>query len=370
MRREVEGGVGSLNILEGVFNWALRVAGVLLVAITGYYVYWSYASGQGGAAALTAVEFARHQQNMDLLTKLLLVASAAGAVAAIGRYYAHPETGGALLLIGAAFFFGMPLLIQNFGITASTDQRLQSLASYLGARYQLSGMILGGAGTVFLLLHGFAFVAAWKSRRPTANADAAKTAAQVRKKQDQFLGPCWNLPFCRDTDKKLCPVRKTKKPCWRTGRGCYCDQGIILSISGGNQYQASRGATGYLTRGANVTKPKSLKEKREQCLQCPVYLHHQSQKYWLLTPLALVLALGAIAFYWETIKSIYPTAVLAVGRSAAGFSIGPAKDGVPAWAQDLATQPGMMWTMVLVAVMLIVAYLLNGVEWALYKLGI
>ena len=27
MRREVEGGVGNLNILEGVFNWALRVAG-------------------------------------------------------------------------------------------------------------------------------------------------------------------------------------------------------------------------------------------------------------------------------------------------------------------------------------------------------
>ena len=87
MRRE-EGGVGSLNILEGVFNWALRVAGLLLVAITGYYVYWSYASGQGGAAVLTAVEYARHQQNMDLLTKLLLVATVTAAVAAIGRYYA------------------------------------------------------------------------------------------------------------------------------------------------------------------------------------------------------------------------------------------------------------------------------------------
>ena len=49
-------------------------------------------------------------------------------LSAIGRFYAHLETGVALLLGGALFFFGMPLIIQNFGITASQDKRLQALA--------------------------------------------------------------------------------------------------------------------------------------------------------------------------------------------------------------------------------------------------
>lgn len=370
MRREVEGGVASLDLLGGAFNWVLRIAGIALLAVTGYYIYWSFAVGQNPSHVMSAAEYARHAQNMDLLTKVLLVATVAATFAAIGRFYQHLETGVALLLGGALFFFGMPLIIQNFGITASQDKRLQTLASYLEGRFQLPGLILLGAGAGFLILQGLVSLAAWKSRRPRANSEAEKTAQQVRKKQDQFLGPCWNLPFCRDTDKKLCPVRHSKKPCWRTGRGCYCDQNIILAISGGNQYAASRGATGYLSRGATVSRPKSLKEKREQCLQCPVYLHHQGQKYWLITPTLLVLALGAIAYYWDTIRNLYPTLMLALGKSLAGFSVGPSQGGVPAWAQDLASQPGMMWTLLIVCAMMIIAYLLHGVEWALYKLGI
>lgn len=371
MRREVSGGAASLDLLGDLLNWLLRLSAVALLVITGYYIYWSWAMGQAAGHTLAPDEFARHSQNMDLLTKVLLAATILTLVGALGRYYMRPETGGVLLPVGALFFFGMPAIIQNFGIVNIQDRQVHRLADYLTGRFQLSGLVLLAVGGFFLLLHGLAYLGALKTRRPQANSEAAKTAEQVRKKQDQYLGPCWNLPFCRDTEKKLCPVRQTKKPCWRTGRGCYCDQNIILQLSGGNQYQASRGGLGYLSRGAaQISRPKSLREKREQCMQCPVYLHHQSQKYWLVTPLALTILIAAVALNWEPIKSFYPQAVTALGKAMAGLSVGPSQNGVPAWATDMASQTWMVWLVVIVILMLAVSYLLSVMEWLLYRLGI
>jgi hypothetical protein len=369
VRREQAGGVASLDLLADVFNWILRVGGFLLVAITGYYIYWAWATGSATQHTMAPAEFARHSQNLDLFTKILLVATVATAAAALGRFYSNPETGGAFLLVGLLFFWGMPAVIRNFS-AAATDKRLHSLTDYLEGRFQLSGLILLVIGGIFLIFHGLAFVAAWKSRRPQANSEAQKTAQQVRKKQDKFLGPCWELPFCRDTEKKLCPIRKDKKSCWRTGRGCYCDQNVILTLSGGNQYQASRGATGYLSRTATVSRPKSLKEKREQCLQCPVYLHRQSQKYWFIAPGSIILLIAALILKWDAVTAFYPTAILALGRAMGGLSVGPSNGGVPAWATDMAGQTYLAWVVVVVVVMLALAYILNTVEWLLYRLGI
>jgi hypothetical protein len=380
VRREITGGAVGLDLLATVFHWGIRIGAVVIVLITGYYVYGVMGAGDQlfrglvNGQAMPPQEFQRHLANMELLTKVLLLASLVLVISAIGRYPGHPETGALILFVGALFFFGMPFLIQNFGGQGALDRRLARMGdpkAFLEGRYQLAGLIMLASGAVFLLVHGFLTVVNMKGRRPQANAEAMKTAQQVRKPNDRFLGPCWMLPFCRDTDKKLCPVRASKKPCWRTGRGCYCDQNIILSISGGNAYQASRGGAGYLSRSAaTVQRPKTLREKREQCLQCPVYLHHQGQKYKLITPLAVAAAVGALVMYWSQVIDFYPQAMQAMGRALSGFSFGPSSNGVPAWAQDLATNQGMMWVLFGVAALLLLSYLLHSLEWILYRLGV
>jgi hypothetical protein len=367
-------------MLEGVLDWGLRAAGLVLIAVTAYYIYATvmhagelFRGVNPMGQPMTAQEFQRHRGNMDTLGKVLLLAAVGVAVCAIGRYYMYPETGMVLLVVGALLFFGVPFLIDSSGGVGTLPRQLAALgdpASFLKGRYVLAGAILGGAGAVHLICHGFLLVVNAKNRRPRANEEAAKTAAQVRKPNDQFFGPCWNLPFCRDTDKKLCPIRHSKKSCWRTGRGCYCDQNVILTLSGG-QYNASRGTAGFLSHTATIARPKTLKEKREQCLQCPVYLHHQGQKYKVLAPLSIVAAIGAIAFYWDRVRTLYPDAMRSLGRSLSGFTFGGGEvGGVPPWAADLAGNQGMMWLLIIVGVILILAYLLHGIEWVLYRLGI
>jgi hypothetical protein len=367
-----------------VTSWGLRLAAAALILITGYYLFvifmFSDQLFRGLSAPgqqMSAQDFQRHVGNLEFLTRIMLVATVVLLLTTMARFYMMPEAGAVLLVIGTAFFFGIPFLIDSFG---GADEKLpRALARvavhgaprlFLKNQYVLAGMMLMGVGAFQLLVHGVLLLIHARSRRPKANDEAAKTAASVRKAQDKFLGPCWTLPFCRDTDKKLCPIRHSKRPCWRTGRGCYCDQNIILTLSGGNTYSASRGTAGYLSRTATVARPKTYREKREQCLSCPVYLHHQSQKYRLLAPGTLVGAVVLFIFYREQIINAFPNGMLALGKAMSGLTFGTTPGQVPQWAVDLGSNPILSWMIVIVGGLLLVAYLLHTVEWALYRLGV
>jgi hypothetical protein len=361
------------------------LSGLAVLGITLYYIYGTLAASDQlfrailpGGQPMSAQDYQRNLANMELLTKVLLIAATVLTVCVVGRFYAYPETGLALIAVGGLLFVGMPYLIDHYGgavvklpRAALAGSTILDPRGFLKGRFGLVGLGMGGAGGLVLLMHAAALIATARSRRPQANPDAAKTANQVRKPNDRFLGPCWSLPFCRDTEKKLCPIRQTKKPCWRKGRGCYCDQNVILTLSGGNQYAASRGSTGYMSAAAAaMAKPKSLSEKRAQCLQCPVYLHHQGQKHRLLAPGSLVAVVAGMAIYWGSIVTGYPVAIRALGRATSTLSFGGQAGTVPAWAADLATNGQLMWILIFVVVMLVVSYLMHFVEWTLYKLGI
>ncbi len=383
MRGEYSAAWGPLEALQGTFNWILRAAAVLLVLITGYYIYGIlFKSNELFRAAtesgqfLSQSDFLRQLGTMELLTKVLLVASVMGILAAVARYYALPETGVALLAIGGALFLGVPFLIDNFGgPEGGLKPALLKLGDprvYLKARFALAGLLFLVSGGIYLMAHALCLATGVSRRRPRANADAAKTAQQVRKSRDVFLGPCWDLPFCRDTEKKLCPIRKERRACWIKGRGCYCDQNVILQLSGGSQYAASSGTSGYLSRVAStVARPKTRAEKRDQCLQCPVYLHHQAQKYKLLAPGALLGIAAFFALNWLALTTqLYPDAITRLGKAAGGLSFGPSAGGTPTWATDMAHNPTTMYLLFAVVIVMCLSYVLHGVEWALYRLGI
>lgn len=379
MRRESVGSA-SLGLVDDLLTWALRLGAAALVLVTAYYIYGvAFASAQlfrgldPSGRPMSPEEFQRNLGNLSLLTKALQIGAVLVVIAALGKWFSNIEAGAALLLVGVALFLGMPLLIDNVGGPAQelprTLARLGNPRAYLRGQYVMTGVILGLPAILHLIFHAIAHMATAGKRKPQANAEAQKTASQVRKAEDKFLGKCWQLPFCRDTDKKLCPVRQKGKPCWRSGRGCYCDQNIILTISGGSAYSASRGSAGYLSAAAS-SRPKSWSEKRAQCLACPVYLHHQEQKHKLAVPFVLLAILGGGYMVLGQAREIYPAVMHAVGRAFVNLNFGPSPGGVPGWANDLAANTWMMYLLMGVAALLILAYAVQGVEWLLYRLGV
>lgn len=381
MAPKSQGAVTLLEMLESSLDWGMRIAALGIILITGYYVYATLMAGDALFRGLMAPgtvmpspEFQRHVGNVELLTRVLLVCALVGTLTVLARYYQFPEAGLALLLVGAALFFGMPFFIDAMGgMPTPMPKTLANLGNpraILKSQYVFAGAAMLAGGIAQLLVHAIIYAIGAGKRRPKPNEDSARTASQVRKAQDKFLGACWELPFCRDTEKKLCPIRHAKKSCWRTGRGCYCDQNVILTLSGGNQYAASRGSAGYLSHTATISRPKSLREKRDQCLQCPVYLHRQGQKHKLLAPLTLLACVGAFVFYWATVKNLFPNAINSLGRATSGLSFGTAPGAVPPWATELASNQILMWMVIFVAGLMLIAYMLHAIEWVLYRLGL
>jgi hypothetical protein len=378
MSRGSSGLLANLEPLYTVLDWGLRLAALVIILVTGYYIYGAVAHsselfrGTTGSGVMNATDFQRHLNNMELLTKGLIFGSLLVLLCVLLRYPEYPEAGAALLVTGIVLFVGIPFLLDATGGTNPLPATLAKFGDpkgFLKGRFGLAGLLLMGGGGAHLLYHAIAMFFNARSRRPRADAEAAQTAAQVRKPNDKFMGPCWELPFCRDTEKKLCPVRANKAPCWRAGRGCYCDQNIILQLSGGMQYTPRSGSAGYLSRTASVVRPKSWSEKRDQCLACPIYLHRQSQKYKVLAPFSVIGTVVALGYFFTPLKTMFPEWIKTFGRATGSLSFGTAPGAIPAWANDVATNPTFFWLALFLAAILGMAYLLHGVEWVLYKLG-
>jgi hypothetical protein len=379
MRHPTSGGSG-FETVQSIAELICKIAGIVLICITGYYIYGvMMASDQlfRGMVSynqpMSLADFQRHVTNLRNLMLVLQITALIGMVATLIRFYDYAEGGAVILLLGLGLAIGMPIFIDNYGGSAQgLSKALAKVANpreILRAQYVLAGLIMAVPGGLQLLIHGLMWFAGARARRPQA--DAEKTAQSVRKQQDKFMGKCWELPFCRDTEKKLCPVRETKQPCWRKGRGCYCDQNIILRLSGGPanpQVILYHGGGG--SRPSSVVRAKSWKEKRAHCLGCPVYLHHQAQKYQVAAPGAIIGIIALFVFFRAAIMAAYPNAMLSLGRTFSGLSFGPAENGVPQWALDMGQNQGLMWMAIIVAGTLILAYSLQVVEWVLYRLGI
>lgn len=375
----------SSSVLADLWNrisgFALTVGGLALVLALGYVVYGLFGAADTlfGALQPGGAGRAAHQQvmrNMQLVGMVLTYGSIALALGVIARYWMFPEAGVGLVTAGLAFFFGLPFLVHS-AAGAYPDTSRAPVENLLVGQFTLMGALFLGVGGLQLVVHTAQILLSRGGKRPGLSTDVSQGAFTEKKveKRDQFLGPCWTLPFCRDSNKRVCPVLNRKKPCWVDGRGCYCDQNIVLMLSGDRGTRApGRSVSGFVPAQAlaGTQRQKSRAEKRTQCLGCPIYLHRQSQKYRLFAPSAIAAVLALILLNKQWVDEIWPETILAVGRAARSFALssGTETGAVPGWALELSTNSGLEWMVLLIAGFMLVGYLLHGVEWALYKLGV
>ncbi|MBI3911838.1 MAG: hypothetical protein HY320_13025, partial [Armatimonadetes bacterium] len=280
----------------------------------------------------------------------------------------------ALAILGAGLFFGAPNLFQSSSAAIPEQVRNRALALILYHTHILSVAILAAAG-LHLLVHAVLVFRDARQRRPLRRTDIAPGAFAGRpalEKRDRFFGPCWNLPFCRDTVKRRCPILHSRQPCWRKGRGCYCDNEIVITLSGERLAGSRPTAAGFIKpQEIQPRKVLDARTKRQQCLGCPIYLYHQDHKYRVLAPLVVLGVIAFVAYNKARLDALYPEVVRGLGRALSGLSYSPAnRTGVPAWAEDLAQTTGVEWLLLVVGTVLLIAYLVHAVEWILYKWGI
>lgn len=197
------------------------------------------------------------------------------------RYIYETLIGQLLTLIGGIlyFFSGSIFGHLTFGVFASNAVYLGVVAEF--TRVGLTALVPG----VILLTRdiGAKVIGGIKSGRKLSQLWGDEETRLKRHAGRKLYERCWDMPFCREFVRNVCPAYRKSKPCWRIKCGCYCDEQTILNAMTADA-RDNELAKGFMRTLRSDPKPViSAKQKRARCRRCVIYSEHQRQKYRILS---------------------------------------------------------------------------------------
>lgn len=284
---------------EDVFTWVARLT-LPIVGLSLAYLLAAVFTGNAAnrVANPTPDQVANYAQ---LLHFLILAAQALSyslvvlATALMLLSYEDNKIGAIVAGSGLALAFGFPLLLRA---TLGADNYA---ASQMIPIFFRVGRILLYVGlfkaTIDVALWAWNLPNKIKSRESVAGAvgfgKTVETKQQRIARNANMLSPCWNLPFCREAIRVLCPAFLARKTCWKFGRGCYCDEEMVGRIVRNEPIEAIKAAT---TRQSKEAPP---------CARCYIFLEHQTHKFRLMSPLALPSTIALMFAGWPIYNHLY-----------------------------------------------------------------
>ncbi|MBI1331530.1 MAG: hypothetical protein JST12_11175 [Armatimonadetes bacterium] len=293
---------------------------------------------------------------MDFLQKEMLVAVIC-TVAGSAWLFWEEEIMVALNLMGAALLFASGWLLPNV-ISTSPDSNTAVKAGYDA---------LGVAGQLYLALAVLVLIIDLSLRiRQRAIQGAKKDSLRYGKgvteesdRKNVFMGKCWQLPYCRKFVREKCPIYHAQRTCWRELVGCMCEEAVIRVAMEGKPISKEA-----LLSGAAIPRNSKLPDsaKRERCRNCVIYNEHQKHKYRLAMPAALIFYVLVYVLFKGPLADMINT-FLSRGSKMVTDSTGGAVKNVH--TGDFFTQ-----FLVLAVVVVLWAYTIKMIEYALFKLKI
>lgn len=283
-------------------GWADQVSGLgtrlggLICGIALIYLLVTVFGGHlDSAGKLTGDDLAYMARGVEMATKALVIAGMALIVGLVLRFQRDEALGQSLSLVGALLYFGSPAF---FAVTVDTKVASGSaLFPPILAAFRNLGTVCLLPG-LFLVLRD-AILRIWTGVSVRRVLERRWGDEEERKKQakPKLYGSCWDMLYCRDFVRRVCPAFAAKKPCWRVKVGCYCDEKTILlaMTSTGAANEHVKGIMNALGLDQRRESSLSARLKRERCRRCGIYAEHQRQKYRLLSPMVFP-AIGIMLF--------------------------------------------------------------------------
>ena len=313
----------ATDYVAGYASAVAKIGGALFVLCTIYFIYAVYGGYlDQGVDPDKARTFA-------LIAKLLILSAGLGTAGlAIWTLDEIGYTIGAGI-VGALILFGHPMLILS---------RLRDPASPIAREIATGFMAAGIACLAVVVLRVIWYVAEVirtgpQSRQRALEEEEAGLSPKRVKRSRGMWSKCWDLPYCHDTIKELCPAFQARRNCWRFGRGCNCDPSLIEAMirSGAARVGKGQDKTGaavqrtqdeYL-RDLLGAKQKGTPEGRTiSCAKCPIYGEHQRQKFQIANPVVLVASLLGLAAAYPVLIRVYGAAVKGLAALASTLVLG------------------------------------------------
>ena len=362
-------GVGSairqvLNVFDGPASWALRVSIVVGGLCLAFLLAATLFGGAGNLAANPKA--AELVKNLGYAAKGLSVALVVASISAILISYEDNKLGVIIVAIAVALEFGVPLALK----AVVGDN---SASGTIAAPLRQAGVVLFVVGIIKATIDLFDFLFKLPDRIKMRQANVGTgrpTEAKQRAiaSKASMMSPCWQLPFCREAIRVLCPAFIAKKTCWKFGRGCYCDEEMIARIVRGEPMES-------------IKAPTRISQSKPPCGRCYIYLEHQTYKFRMLSPLALpatiLVAFLGYPLYAQFFK-LFDKGLSSLWGSLSFSTSGLTPEALQAnpeaqkAAQDAAYSASQVQgiAQTLIGIMLgffLLIYITKSIEWAIFK---
>ncbi|MDW8104738.1 MAG: hypothetical protein RMK92_06960 [Armatimonadota bacterium] len=340
------------------------------VAVAIAYLLWGVFSGMVTSwATLPPAERFRVEQNVHLAGRALLIATAAAAASLTLLYLQETAIGYLFLLASAVLALGVPLAILH--LAPQTGQQVTLLPVVVVA-FQQAGLLCLVPGIIFVVLDLWTRVTSGYFREMFNRSSLQYGAHVMRESQtsNRLLGKCWQLPFCRPSIRKNCPIYHARRACWREGVGCMCEERVILQALEGKGAPSPdpRQNVRFIPYNRTLTK----EEKQERCRNCIIYNHRQQQKYQVVAPMVIVAAVAVVLHNAQQAQQLLYQALGVVDQFVARFAFLPASAELQYMKiESLARSSEFVsWMMIVIIGVIFVSYILRIVEYFIFQLKI
>lgn len=347
------------EVLPGYARMVLKFSALVMLVATGYLLYAIFGKYEPGSERIL--------DNIGLVGQVLAVSGSVTALCVIIVTFEEVAFAVVCGMVGAAFLWGMPFLIAG---------NLRDASGQIGQEIHRWGTTTGIA---IILIAGLRLLYEIKlqltvgsQRRRQAQKEEVEPVGPKKKATKSMLPwtPCWQMPFCHEAIKEMCPAYKAHKTCWRYDSGCNCDphliEGLIRSggVGGGSRDARTRQTQEAYVRSDLEADAVKLGQKRTiPCAQCAIYNEHQRAKYKFINPLAIIATIVAMIVGFEPLMSLYHGFVTAGTHLVNRFGFGGDVDAQQ-WF-DYLDSPTMRVFFIVILGLLILSYVLRAVEWAI-----
>ncbi|HSV72204.1 MAG TPA: hypothetical protein VLH79_00395 [Chthonomonadales bacterium] len=359
-----------LRLQQALMDWNRRILQLSAFLATIIVAYLLYHLAFGALTQWTSMTAQQQRDTLAILQQAILWLNLCVTLIIVTlciQWYDEPSLGLTLAMVGAALYFGFPILLEQIaGQPAGWSQQNNQGAMAIYNALRVLGLIAMVPGGLFLLRDLYVLVVERSRRREDDRAGMryGSAADEEQAPPSAWIGmfaKCWQLSYCREYYRLRCPIFYARRRCWQERVGCMCEENAIrtslarLFPDWEGERPSYRPNVQPLTEaaeepaiGQDVTQqarpvvsrttplriaPKdvripsnpslSIEVKRERCRHCVIFMEHQRLKYQFLAPLCVLLVPGVAALYFRDIKGTLGSLLEGADRVMARLSLDP-----------------------------------------------
>jgi hypothetical protein len=265
--------------------------------------------------------------------------------------------------VGVALLLGVPGLVANY---APRGGQAAEVVAWWGT-FTGKAMILV---VVCRVIYEIYLQMTEGSQRRRAGEEEAKKARRkaVKPPRENVFAKCWDMPFCHDAVRELCPAFKAHKTCWKFGRGCNCDPDLVETLIASRVSGPGRGARdsegAFIRSELEADTATRHSERTIPCSKCPIYTEHQRRKFKVVNPLLIVVTVAVFAIFYAPLCGVYTSLALGIARLISGVGISQTGSAqTQEWWANYLNTPALQGAFVVIVGLFALAWILRLGEW-------